>query len=72
MPTAIEVYTSSVRTLPPSERLRLATLILNDLPPEAVVDYSTDWSDEDLAEFSQSGWELVERRLSTEENAAAR
>ena len=72
MPTASEVYASNVRAMPASERLRLATIILNDLPPEAVVDYSTEWSDRDLIEFGQSGWDLIERRLSAEDHAAPR
>ena len=31
MPDANEIYTSSISRLPPAERLRLATLILNGL-----------------------------------------
>jgi len=31
MPTAQEVYIQTIRALPPTERLRLANLILNDL-----------------------------------------
>jgi hypothetical protein len=30
-PTIQEIYTQILRTLPPADRLRLATLILNDL-----------------------------------------
>ena len=58
MPTTIqEIYTQVIRTLSPAERLRLATLILNDLVQQnaAVVDQSDTWTEQDrldLAAFS--------------------
>lgn len=58
MPTsAQEVYIQIVRTLSPTERLRLATLILNELVAQdsSIVDRSDRWSDRDqtdLANFS--------------------
>ena len=47
--TAQEVFTETVRSLPPTERLRLAALILQDLAQEdmAVVDVSSVWSEQD-------------------------
>ena len=47
--TAREVFTETVRALPPTERLRLAALILQDLAQTdmAVVDASSIWSDQD-------------------------
>ena len=47
--TAQEVFTETVRSLPPTERLRLAALILQDLAQTdmAVVDASSLWSDQD-------------------------
>ena len=47
--TAHEVFTETVRALPPTERLRLAVLILQDLAQSevAVVDTSTAWSEQD-------------------------
>ena len=48
MPTTIqEIYTQVIRTLSPTERLRLATLILNDLVQHNadVVDQSDTWTD---------------------------
>lgn len=58
MPTsACEVYSQIVRTLSPTERLRLATLILNELVAQdsSIIDRSDRWSDRDqtdLANFS--------------------
>jgi len=47
--TAQEVFTETVRALPPSERLRLAALILQDLAQSevAVVDRSDTWNEQD-------------------------
>jgi hypothetical protein len=54
--TVLDVYNSAIKPLPASDRLRLATLILNDIPPQSLADYRDDWSDEDLAEFSAATW----------------
>lgn len=47
--TAQEVYTHILRTLPPTERLRLANLILNDLVDQnlSLIDQSDSWSEQD-------------------------
>lgn len=47
--TAREVYAEAVRSLPLTERLRLAALILDELarPDVAVVDTGDGWSAED-------------------------
>jgi len=52
--TAEEVFTETVRVLPLSERLRLATLILQELAQSevAVVDRSDTWSDQDQADLT--------------------
>lgn len=50
MPTTIqEIYTQVIRALPPEARLRLATLILNDLVQQdvGVVDQSDTWTEQD-------------------------
>ncbi len=54
--TIEQLYERSIRPLPTGERLRLATLILEGIPPEAVADYSDEWSDEDLADFARTSW----------------
>lgn len=55
--TAQEVYSQVIRTLSPNERLRLATLILNELVQQniSVIDQGDTWTEEDqtdLANFS--------------------
>lgn len=47
-----EFYEQTVKCMPAPDRLRLATLILNDIPPNAVVDYSDEWTDEDLRDLT--------------------
>ena len=63
MPTAKEIYAETIRDLPSSERLGLATLIVEDLAQSAApaLDYSDAWTEEDLqdlAVFSErnAGW----------------
>jgi hypothetical protein len=53
MPTAQEVFTETVRALPPTERLRLAALILDDLARSnlAVIDSDNSWSEQDQSEL---------------------
>lgn len=52
--TAEQVFEDSVKSLPLSEQLRLAALILQDLakPNVAVVDKSDTWSDVDLTDLT--------------------
>ena len=50
--TIQEMYEQSIRPLPAPERFRLAVLILNDIPPLALVDYSDEWSEDDLRDWS--------------------
>ncbi|WP_199197405.1 hypothetical protein [Chroococcidiopsis sp. CCALA 051] len=47
--TIQEIYTQVVRTFSPAERLRLATLILNDLVQHdaELVDQSDTWTEQD-------------------------
>jgi hypothetical protein len=52
--TAQEVFAETVRALPPSERLRLAALILQELAQSevAVVDRSDTWSEQDQSDLT--------------------
>jgi hypothetical protein len=52
--TAQEVFKETVRSLPLSERLRLAAMILQKLaePDVAVVDRSDTWSEQDQADLT--------------------
>lgn len=54
MPTAQEIYVSTVRDLPPPERLRLAALILDELAKSGMIppDSSGTWSDEDVRDLT--------------------
>jgi len=46
--TMQELYDQVVSSLSPTERLHLATLILNDLVPKnGAVDYSDGWTEQD-------------------------
>ena len=46
--TIEEIYNGSIKALPPSERFRLATLILSEIPPQSVVDVNDVWSQDDM------------------------
>jgi hypothetical protein len=48
-PTAQEVHNSVILTLPPTEHLRLATLILNELVQQnsSAIDQSDYWTEQD-------------------------
>lgn len=69
--TAEEIYNQAVKPLPPSERFKLATMILNDIPPQAVVDYSEEWTEEDYRDFSAASWAYITRKLEENEKDAA-
>jgi hypothetical protein len=65
--TAEEVYDQVVRPLPLSQRLKLATMILNDIPSQAVVDYDEAWSGDDIREFTETSWGHVLRQVEEDE-----
>jgi hypothetical protein len=67
--TVHQLYEQIIKPLSIADRLHLATLILNDIPPQAVVDYSDAWSDEDLNDFRQASWQHVDAQLEDEEHA---
>ena len=52
--TARDVFSEAVRVLPPTERLRLAALILDDLTQsnQSVIDNSDTWSAQDRADLT--------------------
>ena len=58
--SVLELYQQSIRSMTPAERLELATMILRGIPPQSLVDYSADWSDEDLADLSRSTWKEID------------
>jgi hypothetical protein len=69
--TAEEVYSQVVKTLPPSERFKLATMILNDIPPRAVVDYSEEWTEEDMRDLTIYSLRYAARSFGEEEGENA-
>jgi hypothetical protein len=64
-----EFYVQSIKPLPAAARLELATLILNDIPPQAVVDYQTEWSEEDLRDATAYSLLRAGRSLDEEDDA---
>lgn len=51
--TARELYDTSIRKLPAGERLRLASLILDDLAASATgLDIRDEWTDQDVADLA--------------------
>ncbi len=58
--TIKELYEQSIKPLPATDRYQLATMILGDIPAHSVVDYSDEWSDEDLKEFTRHSWQRIE------------
>ena len=52
-----------LKPYPAAERLRLAVLILNDIPPQSVVDDSASWTEEDLQEYTQRSWQHIDQQL---------
>lgn len=67
--SVVEIYQGTIKSLPASERLQLATMILNDIPAECMVDYSEEWTEDDLDDFRRASWNHVEARLAEEECA---
>jgi hypothetical protein len=67
--TVSQIYGQTIKPLSMADRLCLAALILNDIPPHEVVDYSGEWSEEDLSAFLQASWDHVDSLLEDEEHA---
>lgn len=67
--TVEQIYDEAIKPLPAPERLRLATMILNNIPPNSVVDSSNEWTDEDYQDFSRASWERTDQALEETENA---
>lgn len=68
--TAQDVFTRTVRSLPPRERLRLAALILQDLTQSndvTVVDRSDAWSEQDRGELTKFSLEYAAQLYPEEE-----
>ena len=72
--SAREIYDKSIRQLPAIERLRLASLILDDLAAtnvaELPLDVSDEWSDEDIADLSRLNARHANRSVPSEDTDA--
>lgn len=64
-----DLYEQQIKSLSAADRLRLAVLILNDIPPQSVVDASDSWSEDDLQDFAQASWQHIDQNLDNEEDA---
>ena len=64
-----DLYEQTIKSLSAADRLRLAVLILNDIPPQSVVDESESWTEADLQEFTQTSWQHIDHCLEDEEHA---
>ncbi|MDA0841339.1 MAG: hypothetical protein O3B01_19660 [Planctomycetota bacterium] len=56
---ADQIYETAIKPLSPSDRLRIATLILNEIPPESVAEFNDTWSDQDLQDFTVQNWAAI-------------
>jgi hypothetical protein len=52
--TAHQIYDETIKPLPAAERLQLATLILNDIPPQSVTDYREDWTEAEKRSLTEA------------------
>ena len=66
--TVDQLYEKTIKPLSPAERLRLATLILNDISPPSVVDDSDEWSKEDYRDMTEATWDHISSALQDERN----
>ena len=68
--TAQEVFTETVRALPPNEQFRLAALILQELSEVVVVERSDTWNEQDQSDLTAAALQYA-AKLYPEEAAAA-
>jgi hypothetical protein len=61
------LYEQAIKPLSAADRLRLAAIILREIPPEYVVDYSDAWTDQDQHEFTAATWRHAGRSLGEED-----
>lgn len=61
------LYEQAIKPLSAADRLRLAAIILKEIPPESVVDYSDAWTDQDRRDFTEASWRHVGKTLGEED-----
>ena len=52
--TLEQLYDQAISPLPTVDRLRLATMILNQIPAHSIVDERDDWTDDDIRDVVAS------------------
>jgi hypothetical protein len=69
-PIAEEIYTSFIQTLSPTDRLQLATLILNGLVDKNTwaIDISDNWTEEDRSDVTNFSLQYTASLFPEEEN----
>lgn len=65
-----EIYEQTIKSLPAADRLRLAVMILTDIPPQAVVDYRDEWTEEDYRDFNRASWARIEQHVEEDDEYA--
>jgi hypothetical protein len=71
MATAQSLYDTTVKSLPAFERLRLASLILDDLTRSGEkIDYSDEWTEEDMRDFTAASMRRFEAQEQAESDNA--
>ncbi len=66
--TIEQIYDESIKTLPPSERFRLATLILSEIAPQNVVDVRDAWTQDDMRDVSAYSARLFDAEFPEEDD----
>ena len=68
-PIAEEIYTSVVQTLSPTDRLQLATLILDGLKQNiSTIDISDNWIEQDRSDVTNFSLQYSDSLFPEEEN----
>ena len=65
--TVEQVYEEAVSQLPNDEQMRLATYIAWKCARTGPIEYSGEWSDEDMRDFTAASAALFERREAGED-----
>ena len=65
-----EIYDEPVKPLPTSERFRLATLVLNEMPPQSIVDVRDGWDGQDIRDVTAFPARLFETEYAEDKNLA--
>jgi len=68
--TIEEIYQQAIKPLPLSERFRLATLILNEIPPQSVVDIRDAWNEQDMLDVTAYSARLFAAEYPEEDDLA--